>query len=72
MCNGMMMVSGRDQRLDMIVDDKVIIEVKSTLELHRANHRQLRSYLQGTRLEVGFLLHFGPKAKFYRIVSTNR
>ena len=59
------------QRLDMIVDDKVIIEVKSTFDLHPAAHRQLRSYLQGTRLQLGFLLHFGPEAKFYRIISSN-
>lgn len=54
------------QRLDMIVDGKVIIEIKSTLDLHPAAHRQLRSYLQGTKLQLGFLLHFGPEAKFYR------
>ena len=60
------------QRLDMIVDDKVIIEIKSTFDLHPAAHRQLRSYLQGTKLQLGFLLHFGPEAKFYRVISTNR
>jgi GxxExxY protein len=60
------------QRLDMIVDDKVIIEIKSTFDLHPAAHRQLRSYLQGTRLELGLLLHFGPEPKFYRVVSTNK
>ena len=60
------------QRLDMIVDDKVIIEIKSTFDLHPAAHRQLRSYLQGTKLQLGFLLHFGPEATFYRVVSTNK
>jgi GxxExxY protein len=60
------------QRLDMIVDDKVVIEIKSTFDLHPAAHRQLRSYLQGTKLQLGFLLHFGPEAKFYRVVSTHK
>ena len=60
------------QRLDMIVDDKVVIEIKSTFDLHPAAHRQLRSYLQGTKLHIGFLLHFGPEAKFYRVVSTQK
>jgi GxxExxY protein len=60
------------QRLDMIVDDKVVLEIKSTFDLHPAAHRQLRSYLQGTKLQLGFLLHFGPEAKFYRVVSTNK
>jgi GxxExxY protein len=59
------------QRLDMIVDDKVVIEIKSTFDLHPAAHRQLRSYLQGTKLQLGFLFHFGPKARFYRVISSN-
>ena len=60
------------QRLDMIVDGKCVIEVKSTFLLHPAHERQLRSYLQGTGLQVGLLLHFGPEAKFVRIVNTGR
>ena len=56
------------QRLDMIVDDKVIVEVKSTYELHKAANRQVYNYLRATNLEVGLLFHFGPEAKFYRSV----
>jgi GxxExxY protein len=59
------------QRLDMIVDERLVVETKSTFELHKAAQRQLRSYLQATRLEVGLLLHFGPEARFYRVVSSN-
>jgi len=59
------------QGVDMIVDDKLVIEIKSTYELHKAAHRQLRSYLQGTKIEVGLLLHFGPTAQFFRVVSSN-
>jgi GxxExxY protein len=56
------------QRLDMIVDDKVVVEVKSTYELHAAAKRQVYNYLRATNLEVGLLLHFGPEPKFYRSV----
>ena len=56
------------QRLDMVVDNKLAIETKSTLELHKAAPRQLFNYLKATRLEVGFLLHFGPKPQFHRVV----
>jgi GxxExxY protein len=59
------------QRLDLLVEGKVVVEVKSVQELHRADHRQLRSYLSGTKLEVGLLLHFGPEASFHRMVCTN-
>ena len=54
------------QRLDMVIDDKVIVEIKATLDLHKAANRQIYSYLRATNLEVGLLLHFGPEATFYR------
>lgn len=55
------------QRLDMVVDDRVIVEVKSTRLLSPIAKRQLYSYLRSTHLQVGLLLHFGPKADFYRV-----
>jgi len=59
------------QRLDMIVDDKLIIEIKSTYELHRGAKRQVFNYLRATNLEVGLLFHFGPEPKFYRSICRN-
>jgi GxxExxY protein len=59
------------QRLDMIVDDKVIVEIKSTYDLHPIAKRQLYGYLRNTKLEVGLLLHFGRQPVFYRLVSSN-
>ena len=56
------------QRLDMIVDAKLVIETKSGLQLHKAAARQLYNYLRATNLEVGLLLHFGPKPHFYRMI----
>jgi len=56
------------QRLDMIVDETLVVEVKSTYELHGAAPRQVYNYLRGTGLRLGLLLHFGPTPKFYRIL----
>jgi GxxExxY protein len=58
-------------RLDLIVDERIVVEVKSTYELHRSASRQLFSYLKATNLEVGLLLHFGPEARYRRVVSLN-
>ena len=58
-------------RLDMLVDDRVIVEAKSTDVLHRSAMPQLYHYLKATRYEVGLLLHFGPEAKFYPMVCPN-
>src|SRR6266496_3122908 len=60
------------QTLDMIVDGKLVVEIKST-ELLRPNATsQLFSYLHATSLEVGLFLHFGREPKFYRVVYENR
>jgi GxxExxY protein len=60
-----------DQRLDMVVDRKLILEIKSTWQLPASAARQLYNYLRATEVEVGLLLHFGAEPKFYRFVSTN-
>jgi len=60
------------QVLDMIVDEKLVIETKATEQLHPGARRQLFSYLSATTLEVGLLLHFGYNAKFYRVIYENR
>jgi GxxExxY protein len=57
------------QRLDMIVDDTLLIETKSTYELHRAAERQVYNYLRATKLELALLLHFGPRPRFYRVLA---
>ena len=60
------------QRIDLLVDGKVIVEVKSTHDLPRTAHRQLLAYLRGSDLEVGLLLHFGPKPEFFRVISSRK
>jgi GxxExxY protein len=54
-------------RLDMIVDDRLIIEAKSTEILPSYSSRQIYNYLRASRLEIGLLLHFGPKPYFDRV-----
>jgi GxxExxY protein len=60
------------QTLDMVVDDRVVVEIKATEFLHPGASLQLFSYLCATNLEVGLLLHFGRKAKFDRVIYENR
>ncbi|HET9424592.1 MAG TPA: GxxExxY protein [Gemmatimonadaceae bacterium] len=58
------------QRVDMIVDGLLIVEIKSSHDVSKSSHRQLMSYLRGSEMEVGLLLHFGPRPDFYRVVNT--
>ncbi len=61
-----------EQRLDMIVDEKLVVETKSTLDLHKSTNRQVYNYLRSTNLEIGLLLHFGPEARFHRMIYRNQ
>jgi GxxExxY protein len=56
-------------KMDFIVDDLVVVEVKSSALVGQNDRRQLLNYLRCTRLEVGLLLHFGPSPKFYRMAA---
>jgi GxxExxY protein len=58
------------QRIDMLVDDRIILEIKASERLPTHAERQIISYLHATPIEVGLLLHFGPEAKFYRFINT--
>lgn len=60
------------QRIDMIIDDKLVVETKAAYELHKGAQRQLYNYLRATNLKVGLLLHFGPKPRFYRLEFRSR
>lgn len=46
-------------RADLIVDRKVIVELKSVEKLSAAHKKQLLTYLRLTNLKLGFLLNFG-------------
>lgn len=59
-------------RADLVVESKVIVEVKSAREIIRAHVAQLLNYLKASGLEVGLILNFGETATFKRVVSTHR
>lgn len=59
------------QRLEMLVEGKVVVEIKSTPALAATAQRQTLNYLRATNLEVALILHFGPEAKFHRLVHMN-
>ena len=56
---------------DILVDNKVIIELKAAKSLKLDHHAQLLNYLKATNIEVGLLLNFGPKPEISRKVFDN-
>ena len=47
-----------DYRLDLLVEDKVIIELKSVEELHPVHYKQLMTYRKSAYKKVGLLVNF--------------
>lgn len=57
---------------DLLIDDKVVIELKAAQAISSGHEAQLLNYLKATEFEVGLLLNFGPKAEFRRKVFSNQ
>jgi GxxExxY protein len=58
-------------RADFLVEGRVIVELKARRMLIPSDRDQLANYLSASTVEVGLLLHFGPRARFERFVHTN-
>lgn len=56
---------------DILVDNKVIIELKAAKYLSEEHEAQLLNYLKATDMEVGLLLNFGVKPEFKRKAFDN-
>jgi len=60
-----------DYFADIIIDHKVIIELKAAESLRDEHEAQLINYLKATDIEVGLLLNFGKKPEFRRKIFSN-
>jgi GxxExxY protein len=60
-----------DFTADMLVEDRILLELKSAKALDRAHEAQLLNYLRATDIEVGLLLNFGLKPEFKRLIFDN-
>ena len=52
---------------DIVVDDKIILELKAVSKLVPAHSAQLINYLTITKLKVGLLLNFGEGRDYKRV-----
>ena len=59
-------------RADLLVERRVVVEVKATHTLPNASKRQLLNYLTALNLELGLVLHFGPTAQYYRVLGRRK
>jgi GxxExxY protein len=57
---------------DLLVNNVVILELKTAEHLRSEHVVQLTNYLKATEKEVGILLNFGKDPEFKRVVFTNK
>jgi GxxExxY protein len=59
-------------RGDILVEGKVLLELKSTRMIEAAHEAQLLHYLKSTEIEIGLLLNFGSRPQFRRLLFDNQ
>ena len=60
-----------DYFADIVVEEKLILELKAEEKLDQRSDYQLLNYLKATEMEVGLVLNFGRKPEFRRKIFTN-
>jgi GxxExxY protein len=60
-----------DFRADLIVNQIVLLELKTAEKIVRAHEAQVLNYLRSTTLELGLILNFGPQPQIRRLVLDN-
>jgi len=57
------------RRVDFLVEEKVIVELKAISKLEDIQFAQALNYLEAYKLETGLLINFGSKSLEFRRVS---
>jgi len=60
-----------DFRADLLIEHKILLELKAARTLDRSHEAQLLHYLRATKIEIGLLLNFGDKPQFRRLFFDN-
>lgn len=55
-------------RVDLLVEDCVLVEIKAGRNLQAVHEAQLINYLKATGIQLGLLVNFGPRPEFRRRV----
>jgi GxxExxY protein len=62
-----------DMRLDLIIDDKLILELKSVVEYRKLFEKQLLTYLRLMNCEMGYVINFNSdniRHSIYPVVNS--
>lgn len=59
------------RRVDFLVDDKIVVELKAIAERTEKELNQALNYLENHKMEIGLLINFGSKSlQFKRVINS--
>jgi GxxExxY protein len=60
------------RRVDFLVEDKIMVELKATSKLEDVHLAQALNYLEAYKLETGLLINFGSKSLEFKRITNER
>jgi GxxExxY protein len=60
-----------DFRADLVVNETILLELKTAEQIVAAHESQVLNYLRSTSLELGLILNFGPRPQVRRMLLDN-
>jgi GxxExxY protein len=60
-----------DFRADLVVNQLILLELKTAEKIVRSHEAQVLNYLRATALELGLILNFGPQPQVRRLLLDN-
>ena len=58
------------QRVDVLVEDKVVIETKALQKISADHFRKLLATLRNTKFQLGLIINFGQSVNIKRVINT--
>ena len=55
---------------DMVIEDKIVVELKAVVDLRPEHEWQLINYLAASNMNLGLLINFGQSVKVKRKILT--
>ena len=60
------------RRVDFLVDNKIMVEIKAIIDLEDVHLAQAMNYVEAYNLEIGLLINFGAKSLQFKRVHNNK
>ncbi|MBI4419101.1 MAG: GxxExxY protein [Ignavibacteriales bacterium] len=58
------------QRVDILAEERIIVEVKATRSITKDHIAQVLGYLKNTRFQLGLIINFGQRVTIRRLILT--